>query len=593
MPRPLLACSLPLIAIVLGGAALPRPLVAQEARPTLAASREDSVRALRTARGRQAAFERVRRANLPWTPSGGGGWCDERIGRFCITYSSPSDRIEWKPPPEKEAVIRARERLLAELETAARTIPGDGWVAGQRVRYLVEAGDFAAAAAVASACRGEEWWCDALRGFSAHHAGEAARAHHAFDDMLLAMPENTLREWTDLTTVLEPGTARRYRRLSGVERAEFEKRFWALATPLHGTGGNELRSEHLSRNLLATLQRRSKTTEDLPWGDDLREILLRFGTPSGWERIRNPYIMHTHEVSLVSRYPDADLDLLPPVELLADPFDPTAGEWDVEGRRARASYPLPRSGERLRWFTPFDHQIALFQDADSALLVAAYSLPVDSLAEPERVSAALTVMTSPDAPPVTAEVSAAGAEAALTLRLPHEPVLATLEALAAGERRAGRARTGVAPRPPVPGLLAASDLLLLHLEGDVPTESREEAVRLARGSTRLAPGERVGVYWEMYSPAVEWPEALEVSLRMVEANTGWLRRLAQRVGVVQEVQPIRVVWDDATRGTGAIARSISLQIPEDTRAGGYLLELTLTAPGREPIIVTRTIEVVQ
>src|SRR5690606_22454135 len=112
-----------------------------------------------------------------------------------------------------------------------------------------------------------------------------------------------------------------------------------------------------SRNLLVELQDRAESTENISWGDDLREILIRFGPPSGWERIRrSPTQLHLQELSLVSHYPDADIDLMPPPELLDEEFDPTAGVWDAENRRARASYPLPRAGERLRWFTPFDHQ---------------------------------------------------------------------------------------------------------------------------------------------------------------------------------------------------------------------------------------------
>ena len=588
--RPLFLLTLLLVTSASAGATARSPLSAQELAVSTPATRDDSLRALRSARARQAAFERVRRGNLPWTWGGGSGWCDERIGRFCLTYSS-LEGPEWEAPAEKQTVVRARQRLLGELAETAMTIPGDGWVTGQRVRYLVESGEFGAAVTAARRCRAEGWWCAALLGFAAHHAGQAAEAHASFDRALVGMPERTREEWTDLTPLLEPRVGRRYRRLEAEAKAEFEQRFWALADPLHQTGGNDLRSEHLSRNLLVTLQHRSETTEDLPWGDDLREILLRFGAPSGWERIRHPTMMHAHDLSLVSHYPDADLDLLPPVELLADDFDPTAGEWDESGRRARASYPLPRGGDRLRWLTPFDHQLALLHDADSAVLVAAYSLPADSLEFPHEVRAALTVMTLPSAPEPGRMARGEGPVATLTLRVPYTPMLVSLEALAEEERRAARVRRGISPRGLVPGVLSASDLLLLHVDGEVPAETRAEAVPRARGSTRVVPGERIGVYWEMYSPAVAWPEALEVSLRLVEAEAGWLRRLAQRAGVVQEVQPVRMTWDDATRGSETISRSLALQIPENLKPGSYTLELTLSAPGREPLTVSRTIEI--
>lgn len=45
-------------------------------------------------------------------------------------------------------------------------------------------------------------------------------------------------------------------------------------------------------------------------------------------------------------------------------------------------------------------------------------------------------------------------------------------------------------------------------------------------------------------------------------------------------------------GEGPIARSLTLQIPEDTPVGDYRLELSLLAAGREPLVVERAIQVV-
>ncbi|HVG46423.1 MAG TPA: hypothetical protein VM890_16885, partial [Longimicrobium sp.] len=104
---------------------------------TVRAARPDSALVLRGARAAQASFERTRYRNLPWTESrGGGGSCDERIGRFCIYHDDTE--TDWTPPPEPEAVKRARAALVAALDRAAAATPGDAWIAGQRVRYLVQ-----------------------------------------------------------------------------------------------------------------------------------------------------------------------------------------------------------------------------------------------------------------------------------------------------------------------------------------------------------------------------------------------------------------------------------------------------------------------
>ena len=106
-----------------------------EAPPARTALRAaDSVKVLRAARAAQASFERLRFYNLPRTapPS---DECIERIGRFCIT---PDD--DSPPRPETDRVRAGRASLIAALGTAAAALPGDDWITGQRVRYLIEAG---------------------------------------------------------------------------------------------------------------------------------------------------------------------------------------------------------------------------------------------------------------------------------------------------------------------------------------------------------------------------------------------------------------------------------------------------------------------
>ena len=46
----------------------------------------------------------------------------------------------WEPDPEPEAVAAARGDLLHSLDSLAAILPGDRWIFGQRIRYLVEAG---------------------------------------------------------------------------------------------------------------------------------------------------------------------------------------------------------------------------------------------------------------------------------------------------------------------------------------------------------------------------------------------------------------------------------------------------------------------
>src|SRR5688572_29497753 len=113
---------------------------------------------LREARRAQVRFENTRRANLPWDRSMGGvsrSQCDVVIGRFCYWYDSTESEVL----PEPRQIKEARMRLLSMLDSAASATESDAqsWVAGQRVRYLVEAGRTEDALTAARGCAGDAW----------------------------------------------------------------------------------------------------------------------------------------------------------------------------------------------------------------------------------------------------------------------------------------------------------------------------------------------------------------------------------------------------------------------------------------------------
>jgi hypothetical protein len=173
---------------------------------------------------------------------------------------------------------------------------------------------------------------------------------------------------------------------------------------------------------------------------------------------------------------------------------------------------------------------------------------------------------------------------------PAGKILVSLETVTQ-TNRAARVRVGAAVTPPIPGVLSLSDLLLFVPTADSLPETRDGATALARGSTRVKPGERIGVYWELYGLVPYRIETLRVSLRLVEADAGWLRRLAQRVGVAREEQPIRLLWGEEAAARQVLGRSLALQVPEDLEAGRFALELTVAGEGREPLVARRELEV--
>src|SRR6185503_17021854 len=112
------------------------------------------------------------------------GRCDARIGRYCYWY----DSTETPVVPEPREIGAARETLLAALDSAAARSPTAGWIAGQRTRYLLEAGRFGEAVDAARRCGAERWWCAALEGLALHASEDYAHADSAFSIALDLMP---------------------------------------------------------------------------------------------------------------------------------------------------------------------------------------------------------------------------------------------------------------------------------------------------------------------------------------------------------------------------------------------------------------------
>lgn len=563
---------------ILSSVALPEAYEAPRTQPA------DSARILSGARSAQSRFEYIRRSNLPWTWSRGSGPCDERIGRFCLWYGSGENT--WQPPADPEPVTRARSTLIARLDTAAAMIPGDWWVAGQRVRYLVEAERLDDAVAAATACRSRSaGWCDALLGYALHVAGEYERADSAFVMALAAMPDRQRQRWTDLSPLLQPDAVRAYRRLDDAEREAFEARFWWLANPLYSVPGNDRRTEHFSRHVIDRLQDRARQTEGISWGADLRELLLRYGAPAGWERIRPT--MPRLDVAMVTRYASGSRHFDPPLPYVerVEEIEPYA--WDLNPRRARTSY-APAYAQPIE--EP-EYQVAVFQRSDSAVVVAALQLAPDSLGVRHPAEAALVLAGNEHDTPALARQPIGETPAILNLSIPAVPTLISVEAFAAEAERAARARYGLGLGPLPAHGLAVSDLLLLDAADALP-DSLASAIPRARASTSARSAERLGVFWEIYglTPA-DLP--VNVAVHLIDENAGWLRRTAIRAGLLGRETPLTVHWQEApTESPEVFPRSLAIELPE-LSPGSYSLQLTLTPRGREALRATRRITVVE
>ncbi len=188
-------------------------------------------------------------------------------------------------PVRMDTVRRARLQLLAQLDEAARQHPGDDWIAGQRVRFLVDQADYAAALLVATTCRGSWWWCTMLRGFTNASAGDHQSAMAAFIAVRSALDTTSRCALEDLSPLIDPVYVGAYRALPCPARLEFNTRFWWLANPLWSESVNVREVEHYRRRIELML-RGSLPRDEIfhhtadRGGDAVQQLAIRYGWPA-------------------------------------------------------------------------------------------------------------------------------------------------------------------------------------------------------------------------------------------------------------------------------------------------------------------------
>ncbi|MDX1623811.1 MAG: hypothetical protein R3199_07500 [Gemmatimonadota bacterium] len=577
--------ALGLLLLLLLAAAL-EPASTAVASVQRAAARADSADLREEASDAQIAFERLRRRHLPETWAGPPAPCDERVGRFCFWHEDPEELYE--PPPDPLEVTVARNELLEILERAAERIPGDGWIAGQRVRYLVEAGRPGGAVRAIAECRAERWWCRALLGYARHAASDHAAAEAAFEEALAAMPTEVRRAWTDLALVLEGDARERWEVLEAPgARRSFARRVWWLADPLWSVPGGERRSEHLARHVIDRLQRRARSPYAVRWGDDLGELLIRYGWPAGFERVRQDHlsIARGRDPSIVAHHASGGRGFVPGWEAIGAPTLARRAAFSVDRERPRATWAPPFADR----FVDLEHQLALFRRGERAVVVAGFALEPDSVAADAPVEAALVVAAGPDAPPEIARSMEAGPAAAIADTVPWAPAVVSVEALARREGLAGRARYGLPIRTGSERAAAVSDLLLLDRAEPLPG-SLDEAAPRARPTTRVGSGEAVGVYFEIDPPA--GAERAEITLAVRDERGGFWHGLGSALGLVEQAGGgAGLSWvETVAADAGPIPRTLAVELPR-LPEGRYALELTVDFGEAGTVVRRRGIEV--
>jgi hypothetical protein len=225
-------------------------------------------------------------------------------------------------------------------------------------------------------------------------------------------------------------------------------------------------------------------------------------------------------------------------------------------------------------------QFARFRRGDSTLTVAAFDLTPDSVFATRPVDVGLAVARDPTTPVLFGRESPAKTHGVLTVLSPWRPAVLSLEAVGLDTSRAARRRAMTAPDPM--GLPAAVSDILLFAPADVLPGSWEAALSTALSAPVVHPGERVGLYWEMYDQP-DSTTTVEIAVtRMKAGSQGDPPYPVGRPWCPLTVEsPVRLRWreEPGSRPRG-IGRSVALDL-RSLPPGRYVITVQTSVAGRQ------------
>lgn len=532
--------------------------------------------------------------------------------------------------PNRAKARALRDTLLRQLGEAAARYPGDRWIAGQRVRFLVDNLNFAEALRVAASC-GADAWCAALEGLAHAYAGDVIRAERAFvrSASRTSAPAGAACADTSARPLLPQSVRLRLLDQPCDEWAVTAGRMWWLSQPLWQRPGNVRFVEHYARRTMLALRTVTEEDERYNWrktaaGDALQEVVMRFGWPThtwwgGWEvdnfladyasRLRN----QAESPYTVKEYAPDRVTLIPDFRAIESPYDAHDEHWQWE----RPDGVVPD-----RW-TPAEHmqlpiQLARLPEGQSIVLRRDSALlyghvvddPVKNLdptvAAPLR--AYLMASSSPAQRQTLADTLLPfGVSLRLTAELPAEPTVLSIEVPnRTSNEPAHRRRFGVRPPPSLsqmaPGDVAVSDpaFVLQPAYGASPVPDPDSAIARLAGSVQLPRDVPLALYWESYGFAVG--DTVDVQLRILRDDGSAVRSIGAFFGVVSaQRDSVSIRWREPDPGRNArtiaamrptVARAVTVDI-RSLAPGNYVFSVEMQRPGGAAARGERRVEIVR
>jgi hypothetical protein len=551
-----------------------------------------------------------RRSMCPdWFPADERTPDDERVEHDVSLAPAPRDRVR-----------RARAVLIDSLAFLAKLHPGDAWITGERVRFLIDQGELPAALEVARTCTADRVWCAQLTGFALDAAGEFARADSAFDAAGAAMTAKLQCDWTSARLLLDPNSRSAYDHMSCEERFAVNERLWWLSTPLFSDSTSDRRSADFARKVLIQLHSALPWDERYDWrdrfgGEAVSEMLVRYGWPAfsvyggGQEEASHASWMGFYDSTrtATAEYPVDRLHLVPDWRAVADPFRAPSDAWQInapvfngDDEPAAQWWPAEHYARAAGGIIQLADQTVMLRRDTQVLLATASDLRSARRGfRGDTASAVLIRTTEPrSVERVPHQTFRNETAIVLTALIPPKPAVVGTELRAAqkGELSA-RTRFGVVPPPALealrPGETAISDPVLIATDDGQPP-GPDRALQRMLGSTRVR-GAKVGVYWETYGYAPGDSVDVAVIISRHESISK-VRRLGMLLHVAHDLNgSVAVRWGEPQSGhsswtiPGVVpiqARSVRVDLSR-IEPGHYSVQVLVGKRGGVPVSANR------
>jgi hypothetical protein len=525
-----------------------------------------------------------------------------------VPYDERVNRDAGISPMWRDRVHAARAKLLDSLATLDARKPGDAWITGQRIRFLVNQQTFNEAIAVARLCTADRAWCSQLAGFAYDAAGDYVRADSAFDAAAAAMAPKQRCEWTSAELLLESDERGAYGKLNCDERQAVDEKLWWLSTPLFSDSAPDRRSAHFSRKVLIQLHSALTWDERYDWrrrfgGEAVSEMLVRYGWPAysvyggtGHERDHAGWMsFYDSTRTATAEYPTDRLHLVPDWRAVGNPFHATSEAWQLnmpkllkrDAEPAEQWWPAEHYGRAAGGILQLTEQTAMLRRDNDILLATAGALPRASF-RPD--SSVLIRTTAPhEVEKLVHKTSRNERAIVMTGHIPASPAVVGAELLGKPGEESARTRLGVIPPAPLsalkPGETAISEPVLLVANETAPS-SPDDALSRMLGTTRVTTA-KMSIYWETYGYAPG--DSVEVSVVISRhEKLSKMRRIGMFLRVADDLNgSVAIKWGEPQAGhdswaiPGVVpiqARSIRVDLSR-LDSGRYSVEVLVNRRG--------------